>query len=454
MDSTKSTESVEYGGSPSASVAVIGAGAAGVVVAARLLDLAGRQRKQLDVLLVDPGEPGRGVAYSTTAACHLLNVPAGKMGAIAGDPAGFARWLGRSPGDFVPRERFGAYLADHLDTVASRGGTARLHRLRDTVVGVRSSIDCLCLELRSGRTVDVAAAVLATGAFAPSVKWAPPALRSDPRFVADPWHRNAPIPSTEDILLVGTGLTMVDMAVLLDRPGRVLHAVSRHGLLPRVHATTPLPPVPLPDTTNDLTRIVGHLKRSLRDHRDWRQAVDGLRPRTTELWQRLSTSERAAWLARHARHWEVRRHRMAPASAAAITRIRQAGRLRISRGEVAGVGGNLEIRLTNGQNLRVGAVINCTGPCLDVTGDPLMASLLANGLARPGPLAMGLDTAADGRLLPTNAPLWTLGALRKGNLWETTAFPEIRQQAAEVATAVLNTFRLASAGARQERAVG
>ncbi|HLU41803.1 MAG TPA: hypothetical protein VKZ55_05355, partial [Microthrixaceae bacterium] len=54
---------------------------------------------------------------------------------------------------------------------------------------------------------------------------------------------------------------------------------------------------------------------------------------------------------------------------------------------------------------------------------------------------MGLRTE-QGRLVDSNgsaeAPIWTLGALRRGELWESTAVPEIAAQASAVATAVLD----------------
>ena len=90
--------------------------------------------------------------------------------------------------------------------------------------------------------------------------------------------------------------------------------------------------------------------------------------------------------------------------------------------------------------MTVGAVINCTGPVGDANADPLLKELLACGLARGGDVGLGLDTADDGRILGATgrrAPLWTLGALRRGNLWESTAMPEIRSQAADVAQAVV-----------------
>ncbi|MFF3004827.1 hypothetical protein ACFVTF_18700, partial [Kitasatospora sp. NPDC057940] len=63
--------------------------------------------------------------------------------------------------------------------------------------------------------------------------------------------------------------------------------------------------------------------------------------------------------------------------------------------------------------------------------------LRPTGLGTPAPVGGGFDTAADGRLLPTDgrapAPLWTLGSMRRGNLLETTAIPEIRCQADDLA---------------------
>jgi uncharacterized NAD(P)/FAD-binding protein YdhS len=286
-----------------------------------------------------------------------------------------------------------------------------------------------------------AAAVLAIGAGSPGVRWAPDSLRAGGRFVADPWVPGAleDIPPAEDVLLVGTGLTMVDMALTLDRPGRVLHAVSRHGLLPRPHAAAPVPPVALPGTADDLASlrllVRDHIGKCLRETRDWRPAVDGIRPRTAELWQRLSAADRRRFLAEDHAYWEVLRHRMPPSSAAGLARIRRAGRLTVSRGEVLAAEGG-EVALTGGR-VRVGAVVNCTGPDSDAQRNPLVARLVADGLAAPGPLGIGLATAPDGRLRPTNAPLWTLGAPRKGDLWETTAIPEIRQAADDLARSLV-----------------
>jgi uncharacterized NAD(P)/FAD-binding protein YdhS len=91
----------------------------------------------------------------------------------------------------------------------------------------------------------------------------------------------------------------------------------------------------------------------------------------------------------------------------------------------------------------VDRVINCTGPECDYRRmrHPLIASLLGQGLVRPDDLALGLDNDAKGALLDAEGNargvLYTLGPLRKGTLWETTAVPEIRVQAEELAASLL-----------------
>jgi uncharacterized NAD(P)/FAD-binding protein YdhS len=88
---------------------------------------------------------------------------------------------------------------------------------------------------------------------------------------------------------------------------------------------------------------------------------------------------------------------------------------------------------------RVDRVVNCTGPTLDLAraGEPLLERLLADGHVRPGPLGLGLDHDSRGVLIDSggvpSSLLTTVGPMRKGRLWETTAMPEIRSQALELA---------------------
>ncbi|MGW2133004.1 FAD/NAD(P)-binding protein [Streptomyces coelicoflavus] len=455
-------------------VAVVGAGAAGALTAVQLMRRAERAGHATGIWLIDPGpHTGRGVAYGTSDPRHLLNVPAARMSAFPDDPGHFLRTVtGRyphvAPGDFVPRREYGRYLGDLLEETARRCRYARLHRVRERVVAVRDHSGGPVLRLAGGSELRVDGAVLALGGLGPEHAWAGPALRASGRFVGDPWAPGAlDGPAAEgDVLLVGTGLTMVDLAVTLARPGRVLHAVSRHGLLPREHLPVAGAPAEPPEL--DAAHGLDALRRGVRRHLaacrrargDWRPAMDGLRPVTAALWRQLSPADRLRFLEEDLRTWEVHRHRVAPATAAALCALRAAGRLRVAAGEVVGaVPGEdaVTVALSDGRRLRVGAVVACTGARTDPrrTDDPLVRCLLESGWARTGPAGLGLDTGDDGRLVPAAgvpaARLWTLGAARRGNLLETTAVPEIRTQAAEVAGAVWEALASPPAAPRTRR---
>ncbi|MFJ7069657.1 FAD/NAD(P)-binding protein [Streptomyces sp. NPDC101115] len=443
-------------------MAVVGAGAAGALVAVQLCEAAARRRTPLDLVLVDPApEAGRGIAYATDVPEHRLNVPVGGMSCYPDDPGHFQRWLSChgepsvTAADFASRYRYGSYLADTLGrAIIAAHGRVSVRRLRTRATGCADAAGGrLELRLADGGTVTADSVVLATGPAPGRSEWAPAELVGSDRFVARPWAPGAldGVGDADDVLLVGTGLTAVDLALVLDRAGRTVHAVSRTGLLPRPHAVAPLPAV-LPPPDLAVLRFPGlrrelmrHVAETRRTHGDWRPAFDGLRPWIAQLWKGLTDDERAEFLGRDATLWNVHRHRMAPSTAEAVTRARAARRLRIHAGRVASVApredGGLTVSLADGRELTVAWVVDCTGPGLRADGgDPLWGGLLADGLAAPGPLGIGVSTA-EGRLQDARGraerPLFTLGAPRRGELWETTAIPEIRTQAKDVAEAVL-----------------
>lgn len=432
-------------------VAIVGAGAAGTLTAAHL---AASATRDLDLLLVDPRpSTGRGAAYSTRDPRHRLNIPATKMSAWPADPDHFGRWL-REPVEFPPRADYGTYLGAVLgEALAGAAGHVALERRYERATGLSRHGSRLRLRLGTTGACPVDAVVLATGTPPPGTRWAPVALARSPRFVADPWSPGAldRIPPTATVVLVGTGLTAVDAVLSLDRPGRVVHAVSRHGMLPTVHAASPLASYPPPDLPpGDLclaalrALVRRHVAAAVAEVGDWRPAIDSLRPVTAELWGRLPEADRAEFLRDDVRAWEVHRHRMPPDVGARIAAYRAAGRLVVHTASVVGATRDGEVTLSDGTRLRDAIVVNCTGPDLDLRGsqDPLLLELFASGCARPGPLGLGLETDDDGRVAGAAAPfVWTLGATRRGRLWETTAVPEIREQAAQVAAGILAGLR-------------
>lgn len=238
----------------------------------------------------------------------------------------------------------------------------------------------------------------------------------------------------------------------------MIHAVSRHGLLPQAHReSTPseMPPVHLDAllcarTTRAATRAIrAEVRAACSRGDDWRTVVDALRPHTQALWQQLGEVERRRFLRHASRYWEVHRHRMAPPVARTISALRDSGRLCVTSGRVEGyrvddaqVGVIIRTRRHERCAVRVGHVVNCTGPGSDIVhaGDPVIDSLVEAGVARAGPVELGLDVDDSGALVDASgAPsrtLWTIGSLQRGQLWETTAVPEIRAQAASLARAL------------------
>ena len=457
-------------------IAILGAGASGALTALHLVRTAARRSTPLELVLVDPGDrDARGVAFGTSDDRHLLNVVAGAMSALPEDPGHFVAWRlrhhtrGGTAFDFASRREFGRYLEDTLLEALGAHPDVTLRRLRARAVGVGRTRSGVVVRTDDGsgqhETLDADATVVATGILPPGTAWAPEDLARSPFFVPDPWalgaldvvRRDAVGPA--DVLLVGTGLTAVDVVLTLagTREGRTLHAVSRSGRLPRTHADVPgLAAVPeIEDWGSSLAEIRAHAVRHLQEVHastgDWRQAMDGLRVQAQSLWDRLDEDDRATFLREDAAGWNVLRHRMPRESRDALDALTGRGLLTIGPGQVLDAAplprGGLAVTLTDGTVREVGWVVNCTGPGTDLTlaGDPLVDDLLrpraGGALAVPATGGMGYRTQR-GRLVDadgtTDAPVWTLGSLRRGELWESTAIPEIRTQALGVATAVLD----------------
>jgi uncharacterized NAD(P)/FAD-binding protein YdhS len=407
------------------SVVVVGGGAAGVLATRQILRATGD-----DVVLVEAGEPGGGLAYGDAARpWHLLNSRAGAMGADPDDPGGFARWTGGDPDDFRPRDEYGRYLrAVFDDTGAAFGDRLTVRR------GRAAALSDAGVVLADGELVRARDVVLAT---------------RHPDYVDDPWRPGAleAIDPHVPVLLIGAGLTAVDAALTLTADGRrdaPVTLVSRRGQLPLTHTVRAAPPaVPALDDCGTLRDVVRAVRESAAQAGDWRAVVDGMRPHLDKLWVAFTPAEQDAFLRHLARPWECHRHRMAPPVGTRVAGLRAEGRLEVRAGGlrslVAPPAGGLMAQLEAGAQW-FGAVVNCAGPGrLPAAAGTFVGGLLAAGQARVGPHGLGLDIDPSGRLLDTGGRpqrgRWLIGPLRRGAQWETTAVPEIRAQAAALASA-------------------
>ncbi len=434
-------------------VAIIGGGASGTLLAIQLLRKAPPGWNRL--LLVDrSGDFARGLAYRTRDKSHVLNVPAARMSALPDDDGHFLAWLKRrkpstGPDSYALRQLYGDYLAELLQAAERDAPTLKLERRRGEVRGLEETADGLRLCFKKGPDALAHSVVLALGN--PEPARLPVSRAASARVWQRPWPQSGPWPAKRaSVLLVGAGLTAVDWVLALGARGHKgpIHVLSRHGLLPNAHSAVPAKPLELEHLPMGRIRPLVRALRVAgeRDGVDWRAAVDGLRPLALDVWQSLGESERLRF-GRHVRaRWEVLRHRLAPDVAARVERLRASGQLRILAGHLLSIakrGRRLEVRYRpRGEAevavLGVDLVVNCTGPAGHTTQpDALVSALLRQGWARPGPLGLGLATSPAGALLDarghTSRRLWTLGPVRRGDAWESTAVPDIRLQAAALA---------------------
>jgi uncharacterized NAD(P)/FAD-binding protein YdhS len=488
-------------------VAIVGGGCAGTLVAANLLR---RFDGPLRIVMIErSGRFGPGVAYATEDPQHLLNVPAQNMSAFCDAPSHFADWatqrLGGSTSgaSYLPRRVYGEYLRAVLADSRARVAPQRTLQLLDgEVVGLRRTRTGVDVLLAGAADVSCDRVVLATGPFAGD---GIAQLPADPRIVTDPWapgalHRiddasdgrarpsgpGATGRPTGLTLIVGTGLTAVDATLsICARGGRVL-ALSRGGRLPYAQLPglrAPAPPPVIPQGPATLAKLERAVTEYVTDVQyqgyDWRDGIDALRPLTPRLWAALAIGERRRFLRERVRAWEIRRHRMAPAVGRSLHELLVSGHMtlwsgsvlaaRTSNGSVevdvvtrtSAVGASTELETPPGdlglvRTLACERVVVCTGAGTDIecSANPLLRALLASGDASPDPLGLGLQTDDDGALRDRNGDadgrVLTLGAPRRGELWESTAVQEIRDQAEHVAHTIERSLHCSSgAGDRQ-----
>ncbi|MEC7567324.1 MAG: FAD/NAD(P)-binding protein [Planctomycetota bacterium] len=454
-------------------IVIVGGGFSGTMAAVNLSRLS---QEPLRVIIVNSKRPlGRGTAYSTVRNEHLLNVAARNMSAFPDFPEHFLGWL-RSRSEYanvaeselremyVPRRVYGDYLCGLLAT-CQQPIDARCHVQVETIdnevvdIVVADPGETIVL-LKNGDSLDADQVLLATGNQPPGSFPSDSPLGHDPRYRSDPWHDwVSRLPdSGGKIVLLGTGLTMVDVVLTLNDlqwDGEII-AVSRNGMPPQSHFRGIAYEDYIPENSDqlDLDQLRALVQQHCNQLRQMSQnpaiAIDKLRPHTQRLWQQLTVAEKQSFLDQDAALWNVTRHRIAVSIHDTVTDALDSGRLKLRSGLIERLAPNeenIEVILRDRDGKETSEfgdlVINCTGPQDSFTqsGVPLFENLLNKGLVLRDDLDKGLQVNEHFAVIENNGQasswLYAMGPLLKGSLWETTAVPELRGQAMRIAEILL-----------------
>ncbi|UVE48119.1 FAD/NAD(P)-binding protein [Pseudomonas chlororaphis] len=460
------------GATRDADVLIVGGGLSGALLAAQLLRLPGRRQ----VRVIEPrSELGRGEAYSAVELGHTLNGNAARMSVDPDNADDLTLWLSdyiagggwpesdRQPVPvselFAPRGIFGLYVQQRLAEAQAIGalqGSTVTH-VRAEAVDLQADAEGAWLTLDDGQRLRGAFAVLATGMF-PAARTPQTESSGLNAAALDPWDVSAMsrLDPQGTVLIIGSGLTMVDAVVSLEQAGHrgPIEVFSRHGLLPHVRRQPPAWVDFLAEDPSICTprQLLHELRRQCRqalaDGVDWQAPLDTVRAHIGRLWSQATDGQRRQFV-RHVRPWwESHHHRSPPLSAELVARLHGEGRLRIHAASFKGLEPSADGCLAIGIRRRGetqtswvagDALINSSGIEYDWrrVARPLPQQLLARGLIQPGPLALGIRADAGGAVVDAQGQvasrLFAMGPPLRGMWWESTAVTDVASQAKALA---------------------
>lgn len=454
-----------------ADVLIIGGGLSGTLLALQLLRLPGARR----IRVIEPrSELGRGEAYSATELGHTLNANAARMSIDPDNPDDLTEWLTAHLAEggwpqaheqqvpvaelFPPRGLFGLYARQRLAQAieASSGHGSGLEHVRGEVVDLQMQGGGVRLSLASGQQLEGACAVLATGMFA-AAHTRDVGSNELCTSALDPWDVRAmrQLPADAKVLIIGSGLTMVDALASLDEAGHrgPVEVYSRHGLLPHVRRQPPAWPDFLADApgTTSPRQVMAELRhqcqQAMAAGMDWQAPLDTVRVHIARLWSGASEAQKRQFV-RHVRPWwESHHHRSPPQGAALLASWLEQGRLQVHAASFQGIvraEGRLGVVLrrrgdTRADVVYADALINSSGIQYDWrrVDKPLVRQLLQRGLVTPGPLALGILAGADGAVVDAQGRasprLFAMGPPLRGMWWESTSVNDVASQAQALA---------------------
>jgi len=418
-------------------ILIVGGGASGILVATQI---ARQASSPLSVHIAEPnGVLGRGLAYGTGDEGHLLNVPAGRMSALPSDPSHFKNWAGCGESEFISRRRYGRYLLEtFLEAQKGNRNASFLHQ-RCRVERIERKDSSFQVTAETGPLGKFDAVVLALGHGIANPLPLDDSVISSPKYINDPWRDG--VPSFEGTLLsIGTGLTFIDLALshLRRNDTNAVIGLSRTGDLPQPHLKVRSAPLPVP---HEVKASPAALRSYIDGENDWRAAQDGVRHLLPEIWFGWSEDQKLDFWNQHLRWWNVHRHRMAPEIEEELSYFMGKGRLKIvgaPHQQLRESDSGFELKTGADDVVSVDYIVNSTG-YRSMESSPLHRTMAEQGLVALGPLGLGIRSNYPSFEVIDQQEnivegLFAIGPVLLGERFETTAIPELREQAEKIAT--------------------
>lgn len=454
-------------------IAIVGGGFCGTSLA---INFSRHVNKPLRVLVFNCHYPtANGIAYSTDNMIHLLNVPAGRMSLFTDEPDHFIKWVLSKPEyaqwhtndiakKFLPRKIYGMYVKTTFQDVnKSPNPLLQITVIENEVTDINVADKKIELVLKDKLTYTADKVVLATGNHPPDdIRITNKDFYQSEKYFGNPWLKNSVenFNNTKDIFIIGTSLTMVDTVLSLQDGGfkGKIYALSKRGMLPLPYCYYDPYLAILEDIQPGLNiqELLSVYKKHLKIVLEKGLHVDdltaALRPHTQRIWQELSLADKKKFITHLGHYWAVSRHRLPHEIFSFIEKMIADNKLEIISGRLSDIKQqNDEVEVSflckksrSQKKLSVQRVINCTGPKSDIRriDSSLIQNLLKKNYVIPDELALGMHAKPEGNLINNNGEasdkLYTMGTNLRGVLWESTAVPELRMQAQQLALKLLS----------------
>jgi uncharacterized NAD(P)/FAD-binding protein YdhS len=487
-------------------IAIVGGGPASVSLCMQLLEKLTPHvaKEEVEISVFEKNTAiGPGLPYSLEENCYLLNLPKEVMEPVQGQNGRFSDWLksySDCPQDthFPPRHYFGKYLEYLANDVAQRsvGGKIKIkyHTACEVLDLIKQNDQFEVLTTKGNYIGDYI--VLCTGHM-PSVAYRH--LIGNEGYVHHPWKEGIfeRIPPDEDIAIIGTRLSAIDIALKLsslERQGKV-SMVSRSGLLPAVLGKS-IPPYPLkyltlenfdyitksgliPLSLNELMKLflkeisdaeglefnLNLIDKSYKDilplswlnkeisqaevgNRAWQRVLFSFYPIIPNIWSMMNLRDQRTFLKEYYGLFLTYLAAFPLENAYKMRTLLQSNELEILGGldNIECRDSTYHLKLAGNRTLIVKHLINATGPGYDPAEIPMYRNLLHRGVVRKHHLG-GFDV--DPKTLQLfngkkglHRNMYAVGELTHGACLATTDMTRVAVQADRASTCIVRDYHI------------